>query len=183
MLQVITGGSGSGKSSFAENQVMGSELEKRIYIATMIPYGEEGARRVERHRKMRAQKNFQTLECYLDLEKLKLEGECAVLLECMSNLTANEFFREDGPVFESADEKISFVADKIEQGIHSLKDQAKELYIVTNEVFSDGIQYDPETENYIKCLAGVNKRLARMADSLTEVVFGIPISIKEPERK
>ena len=42
MLHLITGGSGSGKSAYAEAQVMSAGIEKKIYIATMIPYGEEG---------------------------------------------------------------------------------------------------------------------------------------------
>ena len=48
MLTLIIGGSGSGKSSFGEELAQKSN-SKLYYLATMIPYGDEGKRRVERH--------------------------------------------------------------------------------------------------------------------------------------
>ena len=48
MLTLIIGGSGSGKSSFGEELAQKSN-SKLCYLATMIPYGDEGKRRVERH--------------------------------------------------------------------------------------------------------------------------------------
>ena len=46
MFQIVTGGSGSGKSAFAEALAM--ELgEKRYYIATMYPFGEESRKKLQ----------------------------------------------------------------------------------------------------------------------------------------
>lgn len=78
MMHVITGGSGSGKSAYAEMWLTGkpekSEEKKAIcpylYIATMRPFGAETQKKIERHRQMRAGKGFQTLECYGDLRTL-----------------------------------------------------------------------------------------------------------------
>ena len=96
MITLIIGGSGSGKSAYAEQVVMDFGDRDRIYIATMFPFDEESRRRIDRHRRMRAEKNFTTIECYTGLKTVEIpEGAC-VLLECMSNLTANEMFREDG---------------------------------------------------------------------------------------
>lgn len=66
MLTLIVGGSASGKSAFAENYAMEAG-ENRIYIATMQPMDNECLARIEKHRGMRAQKNFQTVECYTGL--------------------------------------------------------------------------------------------------------------------
>ena len=52
------------------------------------------------------------------------------------------------------------------------------LVVVTNEVFSDGIQYDPDTMRYLKYLGDINCRMAEMADQVTEVVYGIPVTKK-----
>ena len=41
MMTVVTGGSGSGKSAFAEDKIVSFGPAKRIYIATMHPYDEE----------------------------------------------------------------------------------------------------------------------------------------------
>ncbi len=67
MLAVVTGGSGSGKSAFAEETVLSFGPAKRIYIATMHPFDEESHKRMARHRKMRAGKGFETVECYTGL--------------------------------------------------------------------------------------------------------------------
>ena len=65
MFHVVTGGSGSGKSAFAEQCILDCQGSKRIYIATMYPFDEESYRRIARHRAMRAEKKFTTIERYL----------------------------------------------------------------------------------------------------------------------
>ena len=170
MLHLITGGSGSGKSAFAEEQVLNAGEGQRIYIATMIPYGEEGKQRVERHRQLRKEKNFETIECYKNLASLKVPQNSVVLLECMSNLVANEIFEPDG-----AHEKT---VEAVREGISGLMKQTQRLFVVTNEIFSDGIEYDPDTMRYLEYLGKVNQELAALADQVTEVVYGIPVNLK-----
>lgn len=169
MVHMITGGSGSGKSEYAESLVLAAGEGRRVYIATMIPYGTEGSARVARHRRLRREKQFETIERYTDLAGLSVEPGCIVLLECVSNLVANEVFEPCGA--------HEHTADRVVAGIRSLSRQAKELFVVTNEVFSDGVTYDAETERYLSYLGEVNCRLAAMADSVTEVVYGIPVRL------
>ena len=90
MFHVVTGGSGSGKSAYAEQCILDFQGENRIYIATMYPFDEESHRRIARHRAMRAEKKFTTMERYTDLEHLTIPSGADVLLECMSNLVAND---------------------------------------------------------------------------------------------
>ena len=99
MMILVTGGSGSGKSAFAEDCVVSFGKTDRIYIATMYPFDEESRKRVQRHRKMRQGKGFETVECYTGLDKIRLPENCTVLLECMSNLVANEMFQEEGAYY------------------------------------------------------------------------------------
>ena len=87
MFHLITGGSGSGKSEYAEQKLMeyashSKRNKKRYYIATMIPFGKETEEKIARHRKLRAGKGFETIECYTDLlGKLNLRmGERADLV-------------------------------------------------------------------------------------------------------
>lgn len=178
MLVLITGGSGSGKSEYAENLAM-SLGEQRVYLATMMVYGEEGHKRVARHRKMREHKNFRTVERPVDLETIPdsvIDADAVVLLECMSNLVANEMFPGEG---EGRTDRE--VADKIAGGIERLIRRCSHLVVVTNEVFSDGNSYGCEMEQYIRALGQINVWLASMADQVTEVVCGIPIDYgKEP---
>lgn len=171
MIHLVTGGSASGKSAYAEGLAMECG-GRRYYVATMRPWGEEGRRRIERHREMRKDKQFTTMECCTGLEHLTLGGTegRTVLLECMSNLVANEQFEAGGTDCE--------ICARIENGIRHLQKQAGDLIIVTNEVFSDGQAYEPETMRYIGLLGQVNKKLAAMADRVTEVVCGIPLPVK-----
>ena len=157
MLVVVTGGSGSGKSAFAEETVLSLGEARRIYIATMQAFDEESHRRIRRHRHMRAGKGFELL----------IPKDCVVLLECMSNLVANEMFREGGFHPE--------VAEKITEGVKNLLSQAKHVVIVTNEIFSDGILYEEESEQYKKELGQINQKLAELAEEVVEVVYGIPV--------
>lgn len=171
MLILVTGGSGSGKSAFAENRVLSLGTGKRIYIATMFPFDEESHRRIERHRHMRAGKGFETLECYTGLADVKLPPDCVVLLECMSNLTANEMFQEHGAHENTVPEIL--------HGIKNLMNQARHVIIVTNEIFSEAAVYEGETELYQKYLGRINQEIAVMADEVVEVVYGIPVYHKK----
>lgn len=170
MLTLITGGSGSGKSAYAEDWILSRGTGRRIYIATMEPFGSEGARRIARHRRLREGKGFETVERYTNLDGLRIPEGSKVLLECMSNLVANEIFREDG-----AGERV---LEAVVSGVRHLQAAAGDFCIVTNDIFSDGIHYEKETEQYQKYLAGINCELALMAEEVIEVVYGIPVFMK-----
>ena len=94
MLTLIIGGSGSGKSSFGEELAQKSN-SKLCYLATMIPYGDEGKRRVERHLKLRKGKGFETIEEYMDIGNIDIPYGSCVLLEDLPNLVANNMFTKN----------------------------------------------------------------------------------------
>ena len=176
MMTLIIGGSGSGKSAYAEDYTISlSEDRKKYYIATMQIFDEEGKRKVERHRMLRGGKGFSTIEQPVDIGKAaeKMEdGERAALLECISNLTANEMFLGEIPGTEEV------ITEKIVGGIVALNRQLTHLVIVSNNVFEDGNVYDKTTMAYIRAMGRINQKLAEMADEVVEVVVGIPIVIK-----
>lgn len=196
MMTLILGGSGSGKSAYAEEYTgrltgdLGGpeELErtgddaspgsiKKYYLATMQVYGEEGNKKVERHRKLRMGKGFSTIERTVSVKEALTEiadpASSAVLLECMSNLAANEMFRENGQA--SVPEVVATIIDDI----RILKDRLAHLVIVSNNVFEDGIRYDDGTMEYLRALGEINVSLANLADEVIEVVVGIPLTIKK----
>ena len=186
MVIFVIGGSGSGKSEYAENRAVSmknranaektanlqSQEAELIYIATMEPQDLESKKRIERHQKMRAEKHFTTCECYTHLEELTLrendsEKRYITLLECLSNLTANEMFSSKG--------RNDSVVPVIKKGILHLIEQSKDVIIVGNNVFEDGIQYDETTEIYLKQMAELHCFLAERADEVIEVICGIPL--------
>ncbi|MEY8353771.1 bifunctional adenosylcobinamide kinase/adenosylcobinamide-phosphate guanylyltransferase [Lachnospiraceae bacterium 54-53] len=181
MFALIIGGSGSGKSEYGESLILGLGERRRIYVATMKPWDEECEKRIERHRRMRREKNFETVECYRNLKGLRLEDTgrpAAVLLECMSNLVSNELFGlgEEG---EAPCLPGSHAVEEILEGIRRMKEQSMDLVLVTNEVFSDGDSYGEETNAYRRVLGEINRKAASMADAVVEVVAGIPVFLKK----
>ena len=172
MITLIMGGSGSGKSAYAEDYALAQAGESsKYYIATMQIYDAEGQRKVERHRKLRAGKGFITIEQPTDIAEAVsgINGETGknsvALLECMSNLVANEMFSgEQMP-------DVDTVVEEIVQGIASLTSQLSHLVIVSNNVFEDGVIYDAGTTEYLRALA-------HLADRVAEVVVGIPVELK-----
>lgn len=173
MFDLVTGGSASGKSEYAESLVVNSGARHRFYIATMKPWDEEGRKRIQKHRSMREGKGFETLEVYGRCHDLKFPKDSSVLLECLSNLTANLFY---SPQYQNQELETLIVLD-----ILNLKKQVKNLVIVTNEIFSDGISYDAETAAYCRILGQINQCLGKEADQVTEVVYGIPLKQKKEE--
>ena len=167
MLVLITGGSGSGKSEFAEKTAVefGGDM---LYIATMKPHDEECVKRIERHRKMRQGKGFRTVECYGSLCEVTQTAD-TMLLECVSNLTANVMFAPNG---------AGDTVYEIMRGIAHLLDRCDNLVVVTNEISSDGIEYDDSTEAYMKNIGDVNCKIAKIADAVYEVVYKAAVRLK-----
>lgn len=179
MFDLVTGGSGSGKSEYAEMLAVEahgkSPKGKLYYIAAMYPYDEECIKRIEKHRNMRSQKGFTTIECYTHLEQVQVTGEDVVLLECMSNLLANEMYREEGRIKPGME---TDGVDAILGSLFVLADKAAHAVVVTNEVFSDGVEYEEETKQYVRLLGEINRKIGKKADKITEVVCGIPVFVK-----
>lgn len=192
MLVFIIGGSGSGKSEYAERRCTEFGITPLTYLATMETASEESKSRIARHRKLRDGKGFCTLECLTHLEQIELPSGGVVLLEGLSNLIANEMFSSKGRLHFDAEEKqpVSDRAapDLTEQavnlilcGIQHIVDVSAHTVIVSDQIFSDGIQYGAETEYYRQILAGIHQRIFEMADEAVEVVHGIPLQIKSRE--
>lgn len=213
MMYLIIGGSGSGKSAYAEELLFSlPDAGKKYYIATMQVCDEESRRRVQKHRKQREGKRFYTIEQPVHVSGALTQmdaGKKSAMLECVSNLVANEMFAkdiyaeniyaedmyEDDPHVEDMhtddcdvketglknkkDRSVETVADKIVDDIMKLHQPLQQLVIVSNNVFEDGVSYDEMTMEYIKTMGIVNQKLAAVADVVTEVVVGIPVMVKE----
>ncbi|MEY8378348.1 bifunctional adenosylcobinamide kinase/adenosylcobinamide-phosphate guanylyltransferase [Lachnospiraceae bacterium 56-18] len=196
MMVLVVGGSGSGKSSYAEKvtvslaqesvkEITKSEntslsdfklnIPKKYYLAMMQVFDDEGRKKVERHRNLRSGKGFFTIEQPTRisgaLEKME-DGDRTVLLECISNLTANEMFSEKKTMTEIQ------VTENVIRDIKMLKEQTNHLVVVSNNIFEDGTTYDEITTKYIRAMGKINQKLAALADRVVEVVAGIPVTLK-----
>lgn len=170
MFSIVTGGSASGKSEYAENLV--PNTGSRVYLATMEPFGAEAETRIARHRKLREGKGFETIECPVNIEKV-LEA-CRgkdVLLEDLPNLVANE-------MFSSHAHSTAGIAEQILDLAHI----SESLICVTGILTADGRKYDESTMKYLKELAAIERTLAAHADRVIEVVCGRGSELKRSFR-
>ena len=178
MVIVVIGGSASGKSELAEDMLGRlAKEDKKYYIATMkVGDDEENIERVKKHRLSRKDKNFETIEDCIDVnksvEKMDANSPKHALLECVSNLVANEMF------FDTTVRDKNATVEKVIADIKEVSDKTDNLVIVTNNVFEDGKEYDSYTIGYLEALSEVNKSLVEMADEAYEAVVGIPVKLK-----
>ena len=194
MMELIIGGSGSGKSAYAEERICqlsgqsseqssgqsGKERKRLYYIAAMMHGGKETEEKIEKHRRARAGKGFVTREWPFGLKERLAEEkkedweQASVLLECTSNLLANEMYAKGG-----AEDAGKCPVESVAEGILALKPACRNLVVVTNDVFAESVPDSEEMRQYKKNLGEINRILAEAADQVTEVTDGIPCVLKE----
>ena len=167
---------------------------KRVYLAVMKPFGEEGAARVRKHRAQRSGKGFQTVECYDGLDSIVVDERfsgATVLLEDLGNVVANWQFGRDGscsdPLFPPNGEPGDFGDGRVQAQagaqwlmgqLDSIQQACAHMVIVGNEVGCDGVTYDPQTVTYQQVLGALAGCVAEACDIVVECVAGIPRVLK-----
>lgn len=175
MMILITGGSGSGKSLIAEKIGFSLKKDKLYYIATMEAYDSECLERISRHRKQRAGKGFITAEIPYNIISAadNFEKNSSALIECISNLLANEQFDRcsPDPVYE------------ITEGIFKLREGLENIIIVTNETAEDIPPKSGNMIQYLRNIGRINRILAEKSDVVIEAVCGVPLFLRGEEFK
>ncbi len=175
MNMFITGGSGSGKSAFAESiaQKLGGNL---VYIATMPVASPEDEKKVERHHKLRADKGFVTLEKPGSLTCLP-DGKETLLIECISTHTANLMFSPENNI-STVPSNTGYWIRTIEKELDPILRRKGNTIFVSAETAADGSVCSPGTEAYKTVLTAINRYLVQHSDAAFEMVCGIPVKIK-----
>ncbi len=192
------------KLAAAEAASRGDDQAAVIYAATMSDTGHDSLERIKRHklRRERAEakihrngvKNvnikYETFECFslADAGRLAEYAEDRVVLfDCLSGFAANIMFgqpddasgdRHEPPRPHGRPLAAKQAAAALEQTAAALSRRCSSLILVSDLIFSDGCSYSKETLDYIDALALASRTAAAAADSVTEVVCGIPVKIK-----
>lgn len=182
-LILVTGGSRSGKSSYAEK--LAKELSESVmYIATSVPFDEEMKDRVRRHRESRPS-NWGTLETYRNLKQVyELEDEFDVILvDCITVMVTNLLFEAVTGDFEALNEREfsnieKLILAEIEDFLMIAKRKPQTVIMVTNEIGS-GLVPEYKSGRIFRDIAGrTNQFLASLSDEVYFTVCGIPMKIK-----
>ncbi len=173
---LITGGSRSGKSRFAETLAarLGGDV---LYLATAEALDGEMVERIANHRRRRPAQ-WRTLEVPLDPAAAIREAAPGqtLLLDCLTLFLSNLLFQKY-PAAGAADQAGAVQAE-IESLAAALAASPAHIIVVTNEVGS-GIVPENALARFYRDLAGsANQTIAAVCDQVYLVVSGIPVLIK-----
>jgi adenosylcobinamide kinase/adenosylcobinamide-phosphate guanylyltransferase len=178
MLILVTGGSRSGKSSFALD-LAEKRAGPRTYVATAQAFDDEMKQRIAAHRRSRSP-GWGLVE-----EPLRVPASIAaalstaptVVLDCVTLWISNLLLAD-----EHFDE--SEAESRAQELVHSTRGgPGSAVIVVTNEVGSGVV---PETvlgRRFRDCAGRANEVIARSADEVYLMVSGIPLRIKPQEQK
>ncbi len=172
MIYFISGGVRSGKSTYAEKLATSLSNDNLIYLATAKNIDSDMNLRIEKHKSDRKQKNFQTIECHKDLFTIidSISSNDIVLLECLTVLVTNE-------MLENNLDNDSYIK-KIVDDILLIASKAKDLIIVSNDLYGDDLVYNDFVKDYYYIITEISKQLVTHAKSVYEVTLGIPLQRK-----
>ena len=170
MTVFLSGGAKCGKSSLAQELTAAlAEGGRHYYVATLIPGGAEDDDRIRRHLEDRAGMGFETVECFqniLDcLETADREG--AFLVDSVTSLVQNALF----PAEKNYEMDVE-AADRCADALVEFARTVRHAVFVSDYIASDGQRYSESTEQYRRCLAAIDRRLARVCDAVAEVTAG-----------
>lgn len=170
MIVFITGGAKNGKSSYAQDlAVLLAKGGLHYYIATMIPSDEEDRERIRKHVADRDGMGFETVECGRNILSClnRVDRSGTFLLDSATALLMNELF-PDPMSCEMDIEAATQCGEDLAQFAQSVAN----IVIVSDYIYSDAARYDEVTETYRKCLASIDRKLAKVSDTVLEVNSG-----------
>ncbi len=169
----VTGGSRSGKSSFAMREAAGIP-GKRAYIATAEALDEEMRERIEAHQRLRG-KDWDTYEEPIkiaDLIRQIGDRYNLIVIDCLT-LWLSNLMHASLPITDSMEDLRKVLDD-----MQATRPTGPSIYIISNEVGS-GIVPENEMARKFRDVAGIlNQKIAEAADEVYMVIAGIPLKIK-----
>lgn len=165
----VTGGTRSGKSSFALGEASRTRGRK-VFVATAQAFDAEMEERIKKHKHERGS-DWETHEEPIDLasavRSVSRTHDVAVI-DCLT-LWLSNLLGAEGEIEKAQDDFIESLRN-IEKGMH--------LFIVSNEV-GMGIVPENAMARRFRDMAGrLNQRVAEVASEVFFVVAGIPVKIK-----
>lgn len=178
-LILITGGSRSGKSAFAQ-QMMENLPGKRLFVATCPHTDAEMDERIRRHVEQRQGRGWQDLEEPVHLRQLfsSLDPGVNVLIDCLTLWVNNMMYSVELSGKEINDEVMCSRAQKLAL---AAREFSGTVIMVTNEVGLGIVPDNPMARRYRDLVGRCNQVMASLADEVFLVTCGLPLQIKYAE--
>lgn len=183
----ITGGVRSGKSSFAERLAEKVAVEtggQLTYLATGIATDPEMAARITKHQRDRetAELPWKTLEQAIHIGDVasSVNDHDIILLDCVTTLLNNELFYKN-QAWDAA--FLATVKDRIVSGICAIKNRAKAMIVVSNEVLYEPYSANELVFTYGHLLGQIHQQLVQLAGQAYLIEAGVPLIMKSAVRQ
>ena len=165
-LTFVIGGAASGKSAWAENYLLSSQLAP-VYLATARILDGETKKKVNAHKSRRCDR-WRTIEADLDLSGplARLSETQAVLIDCATMWLSNH-------MLDNSD--LSRAEDALLTAIHSCN---APVIVVSNEVGQGIVPDNALARQFREAQGRLNVRLAEKADLAVLVTAGLPQALK-----
>ena len=166
----ISGGAKNGKSTLAQDLTVSlAKGGKHYYVATMISTGEEDDDRIRRHIADRDGMGFETVECFRNiLDCLKVADKDGVfLVDSVTAMVQNSLF----PVEKNYAMDLE-AAKRCGDELVEFAKKVRHVVYVSDYIYSDAERYSVSTEAYRRSLAEIDRRLAKICDTVVEVAAG-----------
>ena len=167
MITFITGGAGSGKTTYSLQ--LASKYKSKIYIATAEHTDSEMTEKIMLHQKER-DKSYITIEEPVELSNAigKADKKADVIvIDCITFWTNNLIYYKKN------------VSEYFENFLSTLKNCNTPVILVSNEVGFSLIPADKASRNYVKQLSFINKKISGISDNVILMVAGLPVEIKK----
>ena len=173
MLVLVTGGSRSGKSRFAQ-QLAAKRPGPHAYIATAQTLDEEMRQRVEAHRRSRPSEWAVIEEPWAVPEAIRRAAAASptVILDCVTLWMTNLLISDDAYDERRAEVAANELVDA------ARADPAATVIVVSNEVGSGIVPDNALARRFRDCAGRANEVIAGGADEVYLLVSGIPVRIK-----
>ncbi|WP_417910201.1 bifunctional adenosylcobinamide kinase/adenosylcobinamide-phosphate guanylyltransferase [Candidatus Electronema sp. PJ] len=175
-LTLITGGSRSGKSAFAQHLAEGIDVP-RCFLATCPRIDPEMDGRILRHQRERQGKGWQTVEeplCLADVLRCR-SAEETVLIDCLTLWISNLMHEAEQQGRELNEEHISALTEELCRV--ACARQGK-VILVSGEVGLGIVPDNPASRLFRDLTGRCNQVAAAAAEEVFLVCCGIPIKIK-----
>ncbi len=169
-LTIILGGAASGKSEHAE-RLADIAGKAKHYLATSQPLDDEMRAKIAKHR-ARRDAGWTTHEAPLELGPVlsRLDAESICLVDCATFWLSNHMM---------ADSDLAAAQDRL---LSDLTGSAAEIIVVTNEVGQGIVPADALSRRFREAQGRLNIALAARAETVVQVVAGLPNLLKAPLR-
>lgn len=168
MTYFVSGGAKNGKSTFAQDLAVALG-GKHYYVATMISTGAEDDDRIRRHIADRDGMGFETVECFRNIMDClsTADKDGVFLVDSVTALIQNSLF----PIEKNYEMDLE-AANRCADEMIQFAGTVRHVIFVSDYIYSDAERYSESTEIYRKCLASIDRCLAKVCDAVVEVSAG-----------